>query len=245
MRSYGLIGFPLTHSFSKRYFDEKFLREGITDCTFENFPLKNIEEVNQLIAEHTDLRGFAVTIPYKKKIIRFLDEGTDAVRQMVACNCVKIEDGKLKGYNTDVTGFERSFVKHLQPHHTKALILGTGGAADAVAFALNKMGIEYLFVSRSKEIDPKIISYKTLDSVLMKERNAIVNCTPLGTYPNNDEYPDIPYQYLTPEHYLFDLVYNPDFTKFLLKGEQQGSVICNGKEMLEIQAEENWKIWNE
>lgn len=245
MRSFGLIGFPLAHSFSKRYFDEKFRREGITNCVFENFPLRNIEEVKQLIAGHPDLRGFAVTIPYKKKIIRFLDEGTDAVRQMIACNCVKIEDGKLKGYNTDVIGFEKSFVKQLLPHHAKALILGTGGAAEAVAYVLRKMGIEYLFVSRSKEIKAGTVSYKALAAALIEDHTVIINCTPLGTYPDVESHPHIPYQYLTPNHYLFDLVYNPSQTTFLKKGMEQGAAVCNGKEMLEIQAEENWRIWNE
>lgn len=244
MRLFGLIGFPLTHSFSKKYFEDKFCREGLNDCAFENFPLKNIEEIKQVIADHPNLKGFAVTIPYKKKIIRFLDEGTDAVRQMVACNCVKIENGKLKGYNTDVIGFEKSFKKNVQPHHTKALILGTGGGADAVAYVLNNLGMEYLFVSRNNEIRPKTISYKALAAALLEDHTVIINCTPLGTYPKVDECPNIPYEYLTPKHYLFDLVYNPAKTKFLEKGEEQGAIICNGYEMLEIQAEENWRIWN-
>lgn len=244
MRLYGLIGFPLTHSFSKKYFDHKFANEAIKDCFFENFPLKNIEEVKKLISDHPHLRGLAVTIPYKKKIIRFLDEGTEAVKQMVACNCVKIEKGKLKGYNTDTTGFERSFVKRLQPHHTKALILGTGGAADAVAYVLRKLGFEYLFVSRSEDIKPLTISYKALAGALLQDHTIIINCTPAGTYPKTEEYPQIPYQYLTRKHYLFDLVYNPAKTKFLQKGEEQGAITCNGYEMLEIQAEENWRIWN-
>lgn len=243
MRLFGLIGFPLTHSFSKKYFDEKFEQEGIQDCAFENFPLKNIDEVRQLINEHPNLEGFAVTIPYKKKIIRFLDEGTDAVRQMVACNCVKIEDGKLKGYNTDVTGFEISFTKHLQPHHTKALILGTGGGANAVAYVLGKLGIDYLFVSRKKEIQPKTISYKALAEALFQDHTVIINCTPIGTFPDSEEYPKIPYHYVTPQHYLFDLVYNPAETMFLKKGAEQGATVCNGYEMLAIQAEENWRIW--
>lgn len=245
MREYGLIGFPLTHSFSKLYFEEKFSREGLTDCTFHNFPLKNIEDVKQMIVDHPGLKGFAVTIPYKKKIIRFLDEGTDAVKQMVACNCVKIENGKLKGFNTDVIGFERSFLKLKQPHHRKALILGTGGAADAVAYVFRKLEIDYLFVSRSKELRPFTISYKALAESLFYDHTIIVNCTPVGTYPNNDEYPLIPYQYITPEHYLYDLVYNPANTGFLKKGAEQGATVCNGYEMLCLQAEENWKIWND
>jgi shikimate dehydrogenase len=244
MKLYGLIGFPLTHSFSKTYFEQKFRNEGIAHCAFENFPLKNIEEVRELIDGHPELKGFAVTIPYKKKIIRFLDEGTEAVKQMVACNCVKISGGKLKGFNTDVTGFERSFTRHLQPHHLKALILGTGGAAEAVAYVLGKLGIDYLFVSRSTEIRPGTISYKALAAALLDDHTVIVNCTPAGTYPRTEEFPPIPYQYLSPRHYLFDLVYNPPKTKFMEKGEAQGAFTCNGYEMLTIQAEENWRIWN-
>jgi shikimate dehydrogenase len=244
MRLFGLIGFPLAHSFSKQYFDQKFLSEGIKDCAFENFPLKNIEEVKQLITDHAELRGFAVTIPYKKKIIRFLDEGTNDVRQMVACNCVKLDKGRLKGYNTDVTGFEQSFKKHLQTQHEKALILGTGGGADAVAFVLRKLGIEYLFVSRSKDPKPRTISYKALAEQLFEDHTVVINCTPLGTYPNIEEFPGIPYEYITTRHYLFDLVYNPLETQFLKKGAKQGAFTKNGQEMLEIQAEENWKIWN-
>jgi shikimate dehydrogenase len=245
MRLYGLIGLPLTHSFSKTFFEQKFADEGLHDCAFENFPLKNIEEIRQVIADHPNLKGFAVTIPYKKKIIRFLDEGTDAVKQMVACNCVKIKGGRLKGYNTDVTGFEKSFIKHLQPHHLKALILGTGGAADAVAFVLRKLGIEYLFVSRSKEMRPLTIPYKALAEALLADHTIIINCTPLGTFPATEEFPLIPYQYLTPRHYLFDLVYNPAKTMFMKKGEEHGALVCNGYEMLKIQAEENWRIWND
>jgi shikimate dehydrogenase len=245
MREYGLIGFPLTHSFSKQYFEEKFSKEGLSDCKFHNFPLKNIDEVKQVIADHPELKGFAVTIPYKKKIIRFLDEGTDAVKQMVACNCVKIEDGKLKGFNTDVIGFERSFLKLRKSQHQKALILGTGGAADAVAYVFRKLGIDYLFVSRSRELRSMTISYRALAESLFNDYTIIVNCTPVGTFPNVDEYPVIPYQYLTSDHYLYDLVYNPSETQFLKKGAEQGAVVCNGYEMLCLQAEENWRLWNE
>lgn len=243
MKLYGLIGFPLTHSFSKKYFDEKFTREGIADCRFENFPLKQIDELKQLL-QNKALQGFAVTIPYKKKIIRFLDEGTDAVKEMVSCNCVKIIDGRLKGYNTDVSGFEQSFKKHLQAHHTKALILGTGGASDAVAFVLRKLGIEYLLVTRGEKKANNMLQYAELNKDIITAYNLIINCTPLGTYPKDDEYPPISYQHLTPQHYLFDLVYNPEKTVFLAKGEERGAFVKNGYEMLVVQAEENWKIWN-
>jgi len=244
MRAYGLIGYPLSHSFSKRYFDEKFKAAGWEDCVFYNFPISTIDEIKQVLADHPHLKGFAVTIPYKKKIIRFLDEGTDAVKQMVACNCVKIIDGRLYGYNTDVTGFEQSFIKQLQPHHTHALILGTGGAAESVAYVLRYLGISYFFVSRNKENKAGTISYKSLDEDIMARHTIVINASPVGTFPNSDEFPDIPYEYLTPQHYLFDLVYNPPQTRFLLKGMARGAITCNGYEMLTIQAEENWIIWN-
>lgn len=244
MKEYGLIGYPLSHSFSRQYFNEKFQREGIRDCVFHNFPIRNIDEIRQLMADHPQLKGFAITIPYKKKIIRFLDEGTEAVKQMVACNCVKIDNGKLKGYNTDVIGFEKSFTRKLQPHHRKALILGTGGAADAVAYVFRRLGIDYLFVSRKTEPQPLTISYKALASSLFSDHTIIVNCTPVGTYPHVDECPAIPYQYLTTQHYLFDLIYNPAETLFLKKGAAHGAVTSNGYDMLTIQAEENWKLWN-
>ncbi|HEX6913966.1 MAG TPA: shikimate dehydrogenase [Chitinophagaceae bacterium] len=244
MRLFGLIGFPLKHSFSSRYFTDKFAREGRTDCAFENFELKNIDEIRQVLAEHPNIEGLAVTIPFKKKIIRLLDEGTEAVRQMVACNCVRIKDGKLYGYNTDVLGFEASFRKWIQPHHQKALILGTGGAADAVAYVFRKLGIEYLFVSRSSDFRPMTIPYKALAQALFDDHTIIVNCTPVGTYPNISECPPIPYDYITPKHYLFDLVYNPAETTFLKRGAEQGAITSNGYEMLVLQAEENWKIWN-
>lgn len=244
MKLYGLIGFPLTHSFSKQYFEKKFGEAGITDCRFENFPLKSIDEVRQLVHDHPNLKGFAVTIPYKKKIIRFLDEGTEEVKQMVACNCVRIHNGRLMGYNTDVTGFRHSFTRLLKPHHRRALILGTGGASDAIAFVLEKLGMDYLFVSRDPGLRPRTISYKGLSEMLMTDYNVVINCSPVGTHPHEDEAPVIPYHYITPDHYLFDLVYNPAQTTFLKNGAMNGATTMNGLDMLAIQAEENWKIWN-
>lgn len=243
MHKLGIIGFPLTHSFSKQYFDEKFGKEQIAGWQFERFPLEKIEQISDLLQDQS-LKGFCVTIPYKKKIIHYLYDATDAVKQMVACNCVKIADGKLYGYNTDVIGFEQSFVKQLQPHHNKALILGTGGAAHAVAYALKHLGIEYLFVSRDKIGKQKTIAYFDLTEALFNEFTIIINATPVGSFPDVDAYPNIPYQYITVKHYLFDVIYNPSLTAFLQKGKEQGAVIQNGYEMLVIQAEENWKIWS-
>lgn len=242
MKLYGLIGYPLTHSFSKKYFDEKFVREGITNYQFQNFELPNINEILLIIQQNPALQGFAITIPYKQQILPYLDWMSDDVKQMSACNCVKIKEGKLYGYNTDVVGFEKSFIELVKPHHVKALVLGTGGAAQAVIFTLKKLGIHYLTVSRS-ELANGII-YDDLNETLMEEYSIIVNTTPLGTYPKTTEHPAIPYQYITPQHYLFDLVYNPPLTQFLLKGKEKGAAIKNGYDMLTIQAEENWKIWN-
>ena len=243
MRQFGLIGFSLSHSFSKKYFDEKFVREGITDADFENFSLDTIVLLKELI-KNKNLLGLAVTIPYKREVIPFLNEVTDAVKQMNACNCIKIREGRLVGYNTDVVGFELSFVKHLQPQHKNALILGTGGAASAVEFVLQKLGIPYRFVSRKKDDNGQLLTYDQLNETILKESQIIINCSPLGTYPKVEEAPAIPYDLITPHHYLFDLVYNPTETKFLRLGKEKGAVIQNGYDMLVLQAEANWKIWN-
>ena len=245
MREYGLIGYPLTHSFSQKYFTGKFEQEGITDAVFHAFAIPAIEDLPGLLQLHPLLKGFAITIPYKRPVIKYCYEVSDAVNEMNACNCVKIRDGKLYGYNTDVIGFEKSFTKHLKPWHNKALILGTGGAASAVEFVLHKLRIDHLFVSRTKNIEKNILEYNDVDAALMDTHNIIINATPLGTYPKVDDAPAIPYHLLSNQHYLFDLVYNPAKTKFLSLGEQHGAAIENGFEMLVLQAEENWKIWNE
>ncbi|MBS1626354.1 MAG: shikimate dehydrogenase [Bacteroidetes bacterium] len=242
MKIYGLIGYPLSHSFSKKYFDEKFVQEKISNAIFENFSIENIRLLKEILSRK-ELKGFAVTIPYKKEVIAFLHESNEVVKQINACNCVKIKDGKLYGYNTDVIGFEKSFVQQLQPHHTKALILGTGGAAAAVEYVLQKLNIPYKFVSRTKQVNN--FTYNELNEVVMNEYSIIINTSPLGTYPNVEECPAIPYQLLTAKHYLYDLVYNPTETKFLRLGKEKNCTVKNGYDMLVLQAEENWKIWNE
>ena len=242
MKLYGLIGFPLAHSFSKKYFDNKFEDEQIPNCSFSNFEIPQIINIISLIQQNPALQGFAITIPYKQQIIPYLNFATDDVKQMSACNCVKIVDGKLNGYNTDVIGFEKSFTPLLQMHHEKALVLGTGGAAKAVIFTLKKLGINYLSVSRNKLANG--IIYDDLNEALMEEYYIIINTTPLGTYPKIETCPNIPYQFITQKHYCFDLVYNPTLTKFLQLAQQQNATIKNGYDMLTIQADENWKIWN-
>ena len=244
-RLFGLIGFPLTHSFSERYFTNKFKELGLGDVAFKPFSFEHINYITQILAEHPNLQGFAITIPHKKAILPFLHETTDDVKAMGACNCVRIRDGKLSGFNTDVLGFEQSFIKKLKPHHTKALILGSGGAAAAVEFVCKKLGIGYRFVSRSKNTDATNLTYEELTKEIINEYTVIINTTPLGTFPNVDGAAAIPYHSLTPRHYLFDLVYNPAETKFLRLGKEQGAAIENGYEMLVLQAEENWKIWNQ
>ncbi|MDE3234866.1 MAG: shikimate dehydrogenase [Bacteroidota bacterium] len=241
MKLYGLIGYPLSHSFSKRYFDEKFEKESIKDVAFENFSISDIILLKGIL-QQPGLCGFAITIPYKKEVIAFLEDSTEVVKQMGACNCVKIVDGKLYGFNTDVLGFTASFQKHLQSHHTKALILGTGGAAAAVAFALGELNIPYKFVSRLEKQGQ--LTYADLDEAVLKEYTIMINTTPLGTYPKVDDCPAIPYHWVTPQHYFFDLVYNPAETKFLRLAKEKGAITQNGYEMLVLQAEENWRIWN-
>ena len=245
MRRYGLIGYPLSHSFSKTYFAEKFAKNNITDCQYNNFPIASILEFPALIEAHKDLRGLNVTIPYKLQVIPFLHKKNEVVEKIGACNCIKIIDQKLYGYNTDVIGFEQSLLEYLEPHHQQALILGTGGAAKAVEYVLEKLGISYLYVSRTADNDKNVISYDQLNEKVISSHTLIINTTPLGTFPDIQTFPDIPYGLLTKKHYLFDLVYNPSLTVFLEKGKRQGATIKNGYDMLILQAEESWRIWNE
>lgn len=242
MRRFGLIGYPLSHSFSQKYFTEKFQREHLSGAVYENFPLATIDELPAVLEKYPDLEGINVTIPYKQDVIPFLWLQNEVVRAIGACNCIKIVKGKLEGYNTDVAGFEISLEKLLEPYHKKALVLGTGGAAKAVHYVLQKKGIEYMEVSRNP-LGRRQISYKNVDAI-MHDHLLVVNTTPLGMYPNTDEYPPIAYDMLTPRHYLFDLTYNPPVSAFLKKGQEKGALVKNGGEMLVIQAEESWKIWN-
>ena len=242
MKMYGLIGFPLSHSFSKGFFQEKFEKENITNCRYENFPIPGISQFTTLLEQHPELNGINVTIPYKEAVIPFLDELSKAAAQIGAVNCIHIKDGKRKGYNTDVIGFTRSLQPLLQSHHTHALVLGTGGAAKAVMYALEELGISYTVVSR--QAANGAIAYASLDQAAMETHTLIINTTPLGMYPKVDTFPGIPYQYITSRHLLYDLVYNPAETSFLQKGAAQGAVIKNGHEMLILQAEASWQIWN-
>lgn len=243
MKTYGLIGYPLSHSFSKGFFTRKFEEEHIAGCQYETFPIPAITELPALLDQHPDLCGLNVTIPYKEQVIPYLDELSDAAANIGAVNCIRLKDGKKKGFNTDVIGFRNSLQPLLQPHHNRALVLGTGGAAKAVMYALQEMNIPYIVASRTP--GNGAVAYSSLDQATMEAHTLIVNTTPLGMYPNVDACPDIPYAFITSRHLLYDLVYNPAETLFLQKGAAQGAIVKNGHEMLILQAEASWDIWNE
>lgn len=245
-QTFGLIGYPLTHSFSKKFFTKKFLREGIA-AEYENFEIDYIDKLPAIIRENPMLKGLNVTIPYKQDVFAYLDEVDEAAEEIGAVNTIRIEregeNYQLQGFNTDVIGFGDSIEPLLKAHHTRALVLGTGGASKAVVWALQKLGVSTVLVSRSPKGEGQI-SYRDLDESLMTEHAVIVNTTPLGTYPKTEGFPDIPYQFINDTHLLYDLVYNPEKTLFLKKGEEQGAVIKNGLEMLHGQALAAWGIWN-
>lgn len=238
---YGLIGYPLEHSFSPAYFKKKFERENI-DAEYRLFSLSSIVQLKALLEEYSSLHGLNVTIPYKEDVLSYVDE-LDADAAIVrAVNCIRIADGHTIGYNTDITGFKQSLAPLLKPYMDKALVLGSGGSSKAVHFVLNKLGIAYSIVSRTEQ--EGVISYKTLTDKIIEEHKLIINTTPLGMYPNVEQFPELPYHAIGREHVLFDLVYNPEETKFLELGRKQGAVTQNGLEMLELQAEASWQVWN-
>src|SRR5205085_3051728 len=244
MQVYGLIGYPLEHSFSQQYFNAKFEKERDADRVFKLFPLRAITEFPALIAGEKNIKGLAVTIPYKESIIQYVNTIKGAAEEVRAVNCLKISDNIITGYNTDVIGFERSFMPLLQKHHTGALILGTGGSSKAVKYVLKKLGLEFLVVTRHVDGKKGHINYSMINKNMTDQYPVIINCTPAGMFPDTNDWPQIPYQYLNNKNYLFDLIYNPEQTKFLEKGVQAEALVKNGNEMLLIQAEENWKIWN-
>lgn len=246
MRLFGLIGYPLTHSFSQEYFRRKFEAEKIRKTDYLNFPIRSLDQFRKVIYDHPELEGLNVTIPFKEEIVSYLDDVAPTAKAIGAVNTIKFEreamEVRLVGYNTDVDGFTKSIKPLLKEQHKKALILGTGGASKAVAYGLNQLGIECQYVSRSVE---NTLRYQDLSQDIIQDHTIIINTTPLGMHPNNQEYPEIPYEYLTEDHLLYDLVYNPSKTLFLQKGQEKGATIKNGLEMLQIQAEKAWDIWNE
>lgn len=243
MRIFGLIGRNINYSFSVAYFSDKFQKENITDALYKNFDIPDVTYFLQILKKHKDLKGLNVTIPYKQEIIPYLDKLSKKAEEVGAVNTIKItKNGNLKGYNTDVYGFEKSLKPLLKPHHQKALVLGTGGASRAVVYVLVKLGLAYKIVSRNPEKDQ--LSYADITQEVMQEYTVVINCTPLGTSPNVEQCPELNYDYFTDKHLAFDLIYNPAETTFLRKAKQQGASIQNGHQMLVYQAEKAWQIWN-
>ena len=245
MDKYGLIGYPLGHSFSRDFFNEKFRNEGI-DAEYVNFEIPDISRFPEILTENPDLRGLNVTIPYKEKIISYMDTLSEEARQIGAVNVVRVSERKgqtyLKGFNSDVIGFTRSIEPLLEPKHKKALILGTGGASKAIRYGLEQLGLEYRLVSRTPR--EGVWSYNQLTPETMQEYTVIVNCTPVGMYPHPDACPPLPYEAIGHDHLLYDLVYNPEETLFLRKGRGQGAITKNGLEMLLLQAYAGWEFWH-
>ena len=239
MKNFGLIGKNIAYSFSESHFHDKFRKENITNSTYQLFDLKSISEVEELF-QTKELKGFNVTIPYKEEIIPYLDELSPEAQKIGAVNCVKIQNNKRIGFNTDAFGFENSLQPLLEKHHQKALILGDGGAAKAVKFTLSKLGIDFQSVTRKGEL-----KFEDLNQEIISKHPLIINCTPVGTFPDLEASPDIPYQFITTSHLLYDLIYNPEKTKFLQLGEIKGAKIKNGYEMLVLQAEKSWEIWSQ
>ena len=242
MVKYGLIGRNISYSFSRGYFTDKFAQLNLPDHSYENFDLKEIGEFPLLLSREKDLGGLNVTIPYKEAIIPFLDELETEAESIGAVNTIQIKSGRLKGFNTDVFGFRKTLEPILQPGMRRALILGTGGASKAVAHVLKALDIGFQYVSRKPS--PGQLSYEQLDKALISSHRLIINCTPLGTFPNTGQKAEIPYEALTQGHFLYDLIYNPAKTAFLMEGEKRGALIQNGLRMLELQAEKAWEIWN-
>ena len=245
MFRFGLLGKDISYSFSQQYFSTKFESLQLENYEYKNFDIATIESFADLVSKTDELAGMNVTIPYKEVILPYLDEIDEEALKIGAVNTIKIlENGKLKGYNTDVYGFEESLLPLLKKHHKKALILGTGGASKAVKYVLEKNNIGFLFVSRFPENENEI-SYENVSKSILDEHTVLVNCTPLGTYPEVEAYPNLPYIYLNDKHLLFDLIYNPSRTVFLKKGMEKGAIVANGLKMLELQAEKSWEIWNQ
>lgn len=243
MRKFGLIGYPLGHSFSENYFRDKFKREQITGCVYSNYEIETISGLQEILKD-PELEGLNVTIPYKESVIPFLHKKDPVVAAIGASNCIRIRDGILTGFNTDVIGFEKSLVEKLSARDKYALILGTGGSSKAVAWVLQQKGIHFLYVSRRPGGKTDRISYQDLNRELIQKHTLIINTTPLGMFPKTSTCPELPYEFIGAGHYFFDLVYNPSKTIFLEKGEVAGARVKNGNDMLSIQAEASWEIWN-
>lgn len=242
MTKYGIIGYPLGHSFSRGFFTEKFARESI-DAQYLNFEIPDVAMLSDVLRDNPELRGLNVTLPHKQAVIPLLDEMSEEAMEIGAVNVIRVRNGKLKGFNSDIIGFTNSIKSLLQPHHRKALVLGTGGASKAIRVGLNRLGIEWTYVSRSPR--EGMVTYEDITAETLQEYTVIVNCSPVGMFPKVDAAPAIPYELLSPQHLLFDCVYNPEETLFMKKGRAQGATVKNGLEMLHLQAVASWKFWNE
>lgn len=246
MRKFGLIGYPLGHSFSAKYFTEKFINEHITDCSYENYPLTDINQLRNLIIDDPALSGLNVTIPYKSEVLDLLDYIDPEAKEIGAVNVVKIkrlnDKTELFGYNSDITGIRDTLLPYISNKIESAIVLGTGGSSRAVCYVLRKLGLKVTLVSRNRK--PGILRYSDIDSDMLRETRFIINTTPLGMFPNIDTKPDLKYNLLTEKHILFDLVYNPELTIFLKMGKEQGCTVISGLKMLHSQAEKSWEIWN-
>jgi shikimate dehydrogenase len=242
-KRFGLLGRNINYSFSRGYFTEKFKNENIAGCSYENFDIPEITDFPEIIKNNSDIFGINVTIPYKEQVMQYMDEMSDKAAKIGAVNTIKFtKEGKLKGYNTDYYGFMESIKPLLESHHKKALILGTGGASKGVAFALEELGIDYTFVSRTAKKNG--LAYEQINAQTFDEYQIVINSSPVGTSPNIDEFPLLPYEYFTKNHIAYDLVYNPEETQFLKRAKAQGAKTKNGQDMLVYQAEKSWEIWN-
>jgi len=244
-KAFGIIGKKLSHSFSKIYFEKKFRELNLSDHTYRNFEIATVAGFDELVAIYPELRGLNVTNPYKEEIIPFLDELSEEAKEIGAVNCIRIENNKFYGYNTDVYGFSQSIKPFLDPNHSRALVLGTGGASKAVAFALKRIGVEVYFVTSSQQKKAlNTFFYSELNDIIMNAFKLIVNTTPLGMFPDNESFPPIPYDFIGDKHLCYDLVYNPEQTEFLRRSKDRGAIVVNGLSMLHLQAEKSWEIWN-
>lgn len=242
MDKYGIIGYPLGHSFSRAFFTEKFQREHI-DAEYVNFEIPSADMLPGIVQTNPNLCGLNVTLPHKEAVIPMLDELSDEAKEIGAVNVIRVRDGRLKGFNSDIIGFMDSIRPLLKPWHRHALVLGTGGASRAIRVGLQRLGIQWTYVSRTPA--PGRLTYADLTAELMEHYQVIVNCSPVGMFPHVDACPDIPYQLLTDRHLLYDLVYNPQETLFLKRGAEHGAAVKNGLEMLHLQALASWRFWNE